>query len=179
MTAVDRHGARAAFSTRRWYATVAAPGKEVLIADPDRRYYEGWGTSAASAFASGAVALVRAAHPDLSPAQIKELISDTARNTPEGGRSDALGTGVVDPAAAIEMGSNIKPRKQQPSQLPYRSEYFGAGPEGGPERRLARHDRRRSRHAADRQPRWRCTAASTWRPCAASRLTPLTDRGRT
>jgi len=132
VTAVDRHGARAAFSTRRWYATVAAPGKQVLIADPDRRYYEGWGTSAASAFASGAVALVRAAHPDLSPAQIKELISDTARNTPEGGRSDALGTGVVDPAAAIEMGSNIKPREQQPSQLPYKSEFFGAGPEDGP-----------------------------------------------
>jgi type VII secretion-associated serine protease mycosin len=132
VTAVDRHGARAAFSTRRWYATVAAPGKEVYIADPDRRYYEGWGTSAASAFASGAIALVRAAHPDLSPAQIKELVSDTARNTPEGGRSDALGTGVIDPAAAIEMGSNIKPRQQQPSQLPYRSEFFGAGPEDGP-----------------------------------------------
>lgn len=132
VTAVDRHGARASFSTRRWYASVAAPGKEVLIADPDHRYYEGWGTSAASAFASGAVALVRAAHPDLSPAQIKELLSDTARHTPEGGRSDALGTGVVDPAAAIEMGSNIKPRKQQPSQPPYRSEFFGTGPDDGP-----------------------------------------------
>ncbi|WP_254666173.1 type VII secretion-associated serine protease mycosin [Streptomyces sp. WMMB 322] len=132
VTAVDRRGARASFSTRRWYATVAAPGKGVLIADPDRRYYEGWGTSAASAFVSGAVALVRAAHPDLSPAQIKELISDTARHTPEGGRSDALGTGVVDPAAAIEMGSNIKPRKQQPSHPPYRSEFFGTGPDDGP-----------------------------------------------
>jgi type VII secretion-associated serine protease mycosin len=131
VTAVDRRGARAAFSTRRWYATVAAPGKDVLIADPDRRYYEGWGTSAASAFASGAIALVRAAHPDLSPAQIKELVSDTARNTPEGGRSDALGTGVIDPAAAIEMGSNIKPRKQQPSPQPYRNEFFGAGPDDG------------------------------------------------
>ncbi|OEU89511.1 serine protease [Streptomyces abyssalis] len=132
VTAVDRRGARASFSTRRWYATVAAPGKEVLIADPDRKYYEGWGTSAASAFASGAVALVRAAHPELSPAQIKELLSDTARRTPEGGRSDALGTGVVDPAAAIEMGSNINPRKQEPSQQPYRSEFFGTGPDDGP-----------------------------------------------
>ncbi|MGH3323513.1 MAG: type VII secretion-associated serine protease mycosin, partial [Streptomyces sp.] len=125
VAAIDRFGARAAFSTRRWYASVAAPGKDVLIADPDKRYYEGWGTSAASAFVSGAVALVRAAHPDLSPAQIKELISDTARHTPEGGRSDALGTGVVDPAAAIEMGSNIEPRAQRPNQLSYRSEYFG------------------------------------------------------
>jgi len=131
VAAVDRYGARAAFSTRRWYASVAAPGKDVLIADPDERYYEGWGTSAASAFVSGAVALVRAAHPDLSPAQVKELVSDTARNTPEGGRSDALGTGVVDPSAAIEMGSNIKPRHQQPSRPPYRSDYFGTGPDDG------------------------------------------------
>ncbi|MBR7673180.1 type VII secretion-associated serine protease mycosin [Streptomyces daliensis] len=130
VAAVDRRGARAAFSTRRWYATVAAPGKDVIIADPDRRYYEGWGTSAAAAFVSGAAALVRAAHPDLSPAQIKELLSDTARNTPEGGRSDALGTGVVDPSAAIEVGTSVKPRKQEPSQLPYRSQYFGTGPDG-------------------------------------------------
>ncbi len=65
-TAVDRYGTRASFSTRRWYATVSAPGVDVVIADPDRKYYEGWGTSAASAFVSGAVALVKAAHPGLS-----------------------------------------------------------------------------------------------------------------
>ncbi|MBA0050722.1 type VII secretion-associated serine protease mycosin [Streptomyces sp. AJS327] len=128
VTAVDRNDARAAFSTRRWYATVAAPGKDIIIADPDRRYYEGWGTSAAAAFVSGAAALVRAAHPELSPAQVKELLADTARNTPEGGRSDALGTGVVDPAAAIAMGANVAPRRQQPSQPPHTARYFGGGP---------------------------------------------------
>ena len=127
VAAVDRYGARAPFSTRRWYATVAAPGKDIVIADPDRTYYEGWGTSAACAFVSGAVALVRAAHPELSPAQLKELLADTARNTPEGGRSDALGTGVVDPAAAIEMGSHVKPRKQRPSVGSYAKEHFGTG----------------------------------------------------
>ncbi len=62
-TAVDRYGTRAPFSTRRWYATVSAPGVDVIIADPDHKYYEGWGTSAAAAFVSGAVALVKAAHP--------------------------------------------------------------------------------------------------------------------
>ncbi|NSC20687.1 type VII secretion-associated serine protease mycosin [Streptomyces albus subsp. chlorinus] len=128
VAAVDRNGARAAFSTRRWYATVAAPGKDILIADPDRTYYQGWGTSAAAAFTSGAVALVRAAHPDLSPAQIKELISDTARNTPEGGRSDAVGTGIVDPAAAIETGSHVRPAKQRPAVGEYREKYFGTAP---------------------------------------------------
>lgn len=79
-TAVDRFGTRASFSTRRWYATVSAPGVNVVIADPDHKYYEGWGTSAASAFVSGAVALIKASHPGLTPAQIKKLLEDTARN---------------------------------------------------------------------------------------------------
>jgi type VII secretion-associated serine protease mycosin len=129
VTAVDRYGNRAPFSTRRWYATVCAPGVDVVIADPDRRYYEGWGTSAAAAFVSGAVALVRSAHPDLSPVQIKKLLTDTARNAPEGGRSDARGAGLVDPAAAIEAGAKLKPRPQRPAPAEYGQRYFGAGPD--------------------------------------------------
>ncbi|MGW7418424.1 type VII secretion-associated serine protease mycosin, partial [Streptomyces sp. NPDC054863] len=91
VTAVDEAGTHASFSTRRWYATVAAPGDDIVIADPDRSYYEGWGTSAAAAFASGAVALVRAAHPDLPPAEIKRLLAKTARDAPQGGRDDSRG----------------------------------------------------------------------------------------
>ncbi|MFG2308197.1 type VII secretion-associated serine protease mycosin [Streptomyces sp. NPDC048566] len=134
-TAVDRYGTRASFSTRRWYATVSAPGVDVVIADPDDRYYEGWGTSAASAFVSGAVALVRAAHPGLTPAQIKQLLEDTARNVPAGGRDDARGFGFVDPAAAIARGGRLKPGGLTPAA--YGSTYFGPGPDtphddGGP-----------------------------------------------
>lgn len=128
VTAVDQKGKRAYFSTRRWYATVAAPGVDILIADPDRNYYEGWGTSAAAAFASGVVALVRSAHPDLSPVQIKQLLQDTARHTPTGGRSDALGAGVLDAAAAIQAGAKLKPRAQKPAPAAAERRYFGAGP---------------------------------------------------
>ncbi|MBP2402004.1 type VII secretion-associated serine protease mycosin [Streptomyces syringium] len=129
VAAVDRYGSRAAFSTRRWYATVSAPGVDVVIADPDRRYYEGWGTSAAAAFVSGAVALVRAAHPGLSPAQIRDLLTSTARDTPRGGRSDALGAGLVDPAAAIARGSRLRPSASGPRVArDYTGRYFGPGP---------------------------------------------------
>ncbi|MFF3614065.1 type VII secretion-associated serine protease mycosin [Streptomyces sp. NPDC002580] len=126
-TAVDRYGTRASFSTRRWYATVSAPGVDVVIADPDDRYYEGWGTSAASAFVSGAVALIRAAHPDLSPAQIKQLLEDTARDVPSGGRDDARGFGFIDPAAAIKAGGKIEP--ESPGPTAYGQKYFGTGPD--------------------------------------------------
>ncbi|MFB7355471.1 type VII secretion-associated serine protease mycosin [Streptomyces gardneri] len=128
VTAVDRYGTRASFSTSRWYATVSAPGVDIVIADPDRRYYEGWGTSAAAAFVSGAVALVRSAHPDLTPAQIKQLLVDTARNRPKGGRSDAKGYGTVDPAAAIEAGAARKGADPKNATTGYRGQYFGPGP---------------------------------------------------
>jgi type VII secretion-associated serine protease mycosin len=126
-TAVDRFGTRASFSTRRWYATVAAPGDDVVIADPDHKYYEGWGTSAASAFVSGAVALVKAAHPDLTPAQIKKLLEDTARNAPAGGRDDSRGFGFVDPAAALKAADRLQPEGLQPAS--YDKKYFGSGPD--------------------------------------------------
>ncbi|MEU5219796.1 type VII secretion-associated serine protease mycosin [Streptomyces sp. NPDC020807] len=128
VTAVDRYGTHASFSTRRWYATVSAPGVDIAIADPDRRYYEGWGTSAAAAFVSGAVALVRSAHPDLTPAQVKRLLVDTARNRPKGGRSDAKGYGTVDPAAAIEAGTALKGGDPKNATSGYRGQYFGPGP---------------------------------------------------
>ncbi|MFF7563516.1 type VII secretion-associated serine protease mycosin [Streptomyces pseudovenezuelae] len=126
-TAVDKFGTRASFSTRRWYATVAAPGDDVVIADPDHKYYEGWGTSAASAFVSGAAALVKAAHPDLTPAQIKRLLEDTARNAPAGGRDDSRGFGFIDPAAALKAADRLEPQGLRPAA--YDEKYFGPGPD--------------------------------------------------
>ncbi|MFI8103067.1 type VII secretion-associated serine protease mycosin [Streptomyces sp. NPDC086023] len=129
VTAVDRDGTRAPFSTRRWYATVSAPGVDIVIADPDRSYYEGWGTSAAAAWVSGTVALVRAAHPDLSPAQIKRLLADTARNGPAGGRDDARGHGLVDPAAALAAAEDLTPEPAVPVPSRFPAAHFGPGPD--------------------------------------------------
>ncbi|MER6069074.1 type VII secretion-associated serine protease mycosin [Streptomyces sp. NPDC001817] len=126
-TAVDRYGTRASFSTRRWYAAVSAPGVDVVIADPDHKYYEGWGTSAASAFVSGAAALVKAAHPELSPAQIKKLLEDTARDAPVGGRDDSRGFGMIDPAAALRAAGRLSPQRLRAAS--YGKKYFGGGPD--------------------------------------------------
>ncbi len=130
-TAVDKYGTRAAFSTRRWYATVSAPGVDIVIAAPDQRYYQGWGTSAAAAFVSGAVALIKAAHPGLTPAQIKQLLEVTARNEPKGGRDDSRGFGFIDPAAAIEAAGRLTPEELKAAA--YSKQYFGTGPDPAPE----------------------------------------------
>ncbi|MFI5639281.1 type VII secretion-associated serine protease mycosin [Streptomyces goshikiensis] len=139
VAAVDRRGRRAAFSTRNWYATVSAPGVDVVIADPDRSYYEGWGTSAAAAFVSGSVALVKAAHPGLSPAQVKKLLEDTASDTPPGGRDDFRGHGMADPVAAIQAAEELRPEGPVPSPVAAGRPYFGPGPE--PARAPGRGDR--------------------------------------
>ncbi|MEE1939134.1 hypothetical protein V1L54_06875 [Streptomyces sp. TRM 70361] len=51
---------------------------------------------------------------------------------PPGGRSDALGAGIVDPAAAIERGARVEPRPQVPAAVAHPKRYFGPGP--APER---------------------------------------------
>ncbi|MCI3929481.1 type VII secretion-associated serine protease mycosin [Streptomyces sp. AN091965] len=134
-TAVDENGARASFSTRRWYATVSAPGDDIVIADPDRKYYEGWGTSAASAFVSGAVALIRAARPGLSPAQVKRLLQDTAQDAPAGGRDDSRGFGLIDPVAALGRAAALKPDslRARAHGGTYAEKYFGPGPDEAPD----------------------------------------------
>lgn len=133
VAAVDRDGVHAPFSTRRWYASVSAPGMDVVIADPDRTYYEGWGTSAASAYVSGAAALIRSAYPRLSPAQVKQVLQSTTRHRPQGGRSDELGTGMIDPAAALAAARTMKPGPVVPVAASYPQRYFGPGPTAAPE----------------------------------------------
>lgn len=132
VAAVDKRGTHAGFSTRRWYAAVSAPGVDVVIADPDRTYYEGWGTSAASAYVSGAAALIRSADPRLSPAQIKQVLEQTTRHKPAGGRTDELGTGLIDPAAALAAAAELEPAPATPVAAGYPHAYFGAGPAPAP-----------------------------------------------
>ncbi|MFI1306114.1 type VII secretion-associated serine protease mycosin [Streptomyces sioyaensis] len=130
-TAVTHVGARARFSTRHWYATVSAPGFDIVMADAGNGYLSGWGTSPAAAFVSGAIALIRSAHPDLSPAQIRRLLTSTAQDSPEGGRDDDYGAGLIDPAAALTAAGDLKPTPQKPSPAAYADRYFGPGPTAG------------------------------------------------
>ncbi|MFG2297530.1 type VII secretion-associated serine protease mycosin [Streptomyces sp. NPDC048603] len=137
VTAIDRKGQRAGFSTRNWYASVSAPGQDIVIADPDRKYYPGgWGTSAAAAYVSGTVALIRAKYPKLSPSQVKRLLEDTASDRPRGGRDDSRGRGLVDPVLALQKAERWKPEPVLPAAAAHQSRYFGSGPE--PERPGAR-----------------------------------------
>jgi membrane-anchored mycosin MYCP len=72
------------------------------------------GTSFAAAYVSGLAALVKQRFPDLSPAQVVNRITATARH-PGGGVDNYVGAGVIDPVAALTW--DIAPG---PKTLPYK-----------------------------------------------------------
>ncbi|EPY93346.1 S8 family serine peptidase, partial [Streptomyces noursei] len=115
-----------------WYATVCAPGNDILMADHGTDYVSGQGTSPAAAFVSGAIALIRSAHRDLSPAQIRTLLTSTAQHRPDGGRNDDFGAGLIDPAAALKAAANLAPTPQKPAPAAFPHRYFGPGPVADP-----------------------------------------------
>ncbi len=85
VAAVTRDGRRAAFSNTGSWVSVAAPGEN--------------GTSFAAPLVSAAAARVWAANPRLTARQVASILEETASG--RGIRTDELGYGIVDPAAAV------------------------------------------------------------------------------
>jgi membrane-anchored mycosin MYCP len=94
-------GVLAPFSDQRSPVAVTAPGVNVTTAFPgtfpDAYDPAQSGTSFAAAFVSGVAALVRAAHPSLTAAQVVARIEATAR----GSTGPGTGRGLVDPVRAV------------------------------------------------------------------------------
>jgi len=94
-------GVLASFSDQRTPVAVVAPGVNVTSAYPgtfpDAYAPDQNGTSFAAAYASGVVALVRAAYPRLTPAEVVARIEATAR----GSTGPGTGHGMVDPVRAV------------------------------------------------------------------------------
>lgn len=131
VAAVDSSGRHADFSTTGWDVAVAAPGVDVPCDafDSDGSYLEGSGTSQATAYVAGVVALLKSENPLLSPEQIRVLLEQTAQYKPAGGRDDELGFGVVNPVAALKAARSYTATSPVPKAgagVP--SGHFGYGP---------------------------------------------------
>lgn len=99
--AVEPDGSLASFSDTRTPVTVTAPGADVTATYPGpfpHSYKPGInGTSFATPFVSGVVALVRAYYPSLTEAQVVQRIRETA----DGAAGPGTGNGMVNPVQAI------------------------------------------------------------------------------
>jgi subtilisin family serine protease len=104
VAAVDAAGAPASFSAEGPRIALAAPGVEIASTFLGSTYANGSGTSQASAFVAGAAALLIDAHPGLTPAAVRSLLTSTAQPLPAG--SDAVGAGELDVAAAMRAASS-------------------------------------------------------------------------
>nr|WP_055507646.1 S8 family serine peptidase [Nonomuraea pusilla] len=105
--AVDRRLRVARFSNRQPYLSVVAPGTGVVTADGADGYVVGDGTSSATAVVAGIAALVRSAHPGLSPRHVREAVERGVRRRPPGGHSPAYGHGVVDALLALRAADGL------------------------------------------------------------------------
>jgi type VII secretion-associated serine protease mycosin len=116
--AVDRDGRRHPDSAAGSYVDVVAAGVDVVGAAPGRGHQPGLaGTSFAVPFVAGTAALVRAAHPALTPDQVVRRIQATADPLP--GPKREYGAGAVNPARAVTEYVPARPRPAtKPHPLP-------------------------------------------------------------
>jgi subtilisin family serine protease len=111
VAAVDSSSNRPAFSTQASYVDVAAPGASILSTAPvapttvwtsgTTGYGTMSGTSMATPYVSGLVALLRSAHPTETATQIRSRVTSTADDLGATGWDDAFGAGLIDPVAAL------------------------------------------------------------------------------
>ena len=100
VTAVDRYNSVTSFDQRGDYIDIAAPGSSILsTASNDYKIQSG--TSMAAAFVSGAAALLFAAQPSITAAQVRDVLQRTATDIGAPGRDTTFGHGLVNLVAAF------------------------------------------------------------------------------
>ena len=90
-------------ANRGKYISVAAPGVDILVPAPESGYQLTTGTSVAAAEVSGIVALLLERNPKLTPADIRRILSASARRLAPGDRDDNFGSGLIDPLKALQL----------------------------------------------------------------------------
>lgn len=101
VTAVDAASKLYDRATRGKFVDLAAPGVDVISTGPGGRTQLFSGTSAATAFASGAVALLVRQKPTLTQAEITALLHQTARDLGAAGPDADFGYGLLDVCRAL------------------------------------------------------------------------------
>ncbi len=101
VTATDAEDRVFVRANRGSHIAVAAPGVDVLAAEPEGRYVFSSGTSIAAAHVSGLVALVLEKRPELDLVAMRRLLTETAVDLGSRGRDPVYGAGRIDAAAAL------------------------------------------------------------------------------
>ncbi|CAH1658019.1 S8 family serine peptidase [Hyphomicrobiales bacterium] len=101
VTATDAEDKVFADANRGGYVAIAAPGVDVLTAEPAGRYAFTSGTSIAAAHVSGLVALLLEKQPELDSDGARKILGESAVDLGSKGRDPVFGAGRIDPVAAL------------------------------------------------------------------------------
>ncbi|MEW6210636.1 MAG: S8 family serine peptidase [Acidobacteriota bacterium] len=110
VSAIDVRDQLYSMASRGGYIDLAAPGVDILSAQPENRYNLLTGTSMAAPHVSGVAALILQLKPDLSAGEIKTLLESTARDLGAAGKDDSFGSGCVDALRATEAIASARAR---------------------------------------------------------------------
>lgn len=99
---VTSSGTRSSFSNYGSGLEVMAPGSSIYSTYPNSQYATLSGTSMATPHVAGVAGLIRAANPNITVAQARQILRDTAQYA---GSSTYYGYGIVDAHAAVVAAS--------------------------------------------------------------------------
>ena len=103
VTATDVDDKLFAGANRGKYISVAAPGVDILVPAPASSYQLTTGTSVAAAEVSGIVALLLERNPEHTPADIRRILTASAKRLGPGEGDDNFGSGLIDPLKALQL----------------------------------------------------------------------------
>ncbi len=101
VTATDSNDRLYNLANHGAYITVAAPGVEIFALAPGAAYQITTGTSVATAHVSGIAALLLELQPSLKPADIRAIITTTAKLPASADRHSDLGAGLANAYRAV------------------------------------------------------------------------------
>ncbi len=101
VSAIDKRDRLASYSNFGPEVEIAGPGTEVNSILPGGGYGRSSGTSFAAAHLTGSIALLLSLHPDLSLAQVREVLAHSAGDLGKPGRDEKFGYGLVNAATMV------------------------------------------------------------------------------
>ncbi len=107
VAATDQSNNHAVFSNFGSYVDIAAPGVGIVSSYgiADNAYAQMSGTSMATPYAAAATALIVAAHPNFTVAQVTATLESTATDLGAPGVDPYFGHGLINPAMALQGGN--------------------------------------------------------------------------
>ena len=101
VTATDYDDRLYAMANRGSQVAIAAPGVDILVANPGAVYKMETGTSFSAGFVSGVAALLLQRKPQLTPDGVRKVLVSTAHDLGPKGRDDLFGAGLMDAFQAV------------------------------------------------------------------------------